>query len=38
MEPGKDEECNWIPAPTDEFTPAMRLYAPNNRWSVGALR
>jgi hypothetical protein len=35
--PGKDQESNWLPAPTGDFNLAMRLYAPkveviDGRW------
>lgn len=29
--PGKDKESNWLPAPTGEFSLAMRLYIPDEK-------
>jgi hypothetical protein len=29
--PGKDKESNWLPAPTGEFSLAMRLYIPDQK-------
>jgi hypothetical protein len=28
--PGKDKEANWLPAPTGEFIPMMRMYWPKD--------
>jgi len=36
--PGRDQESNWLPAPTEDFNLTMRLYAPkaeilDGRWA-----
>jgi hypothetical protein len=29
--PGKDKESNWLPAPTGEFIPMLRMYWPKDK-------
>jgi hypothetical protein len=40
--PGRDKECNWLPAPTGSFNVIMRLYWPskeilNGTWKMPAI-